>query len=461
MKRPKALGRHGLPTRSSEDYKSPGLKPVQRIDAVAVLTAYFLFTIIVPAGSIIAPLGSLGAPSTLVAVLVLVWWIWDLFHRRTPGQQRVQPVRRAAVVMIVVALIVNRHAWLQPLPADEITPSDTSLVRFLALMGVILVGTDGAPHVERWQVLLRRMSQAAAAVSALALLQFFTRQLWIDMISIPGLTPPAAGGLLVRSGFSRPSGTSTHPIEFGAVLGMMFPLAINRARIARTDRKLAWAAVAVIGLAVLVSVSRTALVCAALGTLLLLPTWPRITRVLGLLAGFGLTAAAAIAVPGLIGTLRGLFSGAGQDSSVLSRATGYAYAQEMFGYNPWLGRGLGTYLPKYYIFDNGYLGLAMEAGVIGVIGFVTLVVTGAIAAACAARSFTRFEDRQMAWALFASVVSGAVAMGFFDIFAFPQSAACLALVVGLSGAAYRLAREPASQTDEFNSSPGGSLGIIR
>ncbi len=413
-----------------------------RVDATSVLTAYFVFTMLVPAGAKVAALGSLGAPSSIVAVLVLIWWVWDRFHQYEPGQQQPQLVRRAAIVLIVVALVVHRHAMMEPLPTDEITPSDSALVRLLALMGIVLVASDGITDMDRFHLLVKRLTITAGAVSVLALLQFFSGQLWVDRISIPGLTPTITEDLVVRGRFLRPSGTSTHPIEFGALLGMMLPLMLTRALLAQTGRALAWGSVGAASLAVLVSISRTALICSAVALLILLPTWPRRVRRLGLVGAAVALAAASLAIPGLFGTLRGLFLGSPGDPSVASRTAGYAYAQEMFSQNPWFGRGIGTFLPKYYIFDNGYLGFLMEAGAVGVLALVALLSLAMLSAFRSARLFVRPQDRQLAWALLASVIAGSIALAFFDLFSFPQAAACLAIVLGLSGAAYRLSREP-------------------
>ena len=74
---------------------------------------------------------------------------------------------------------------------------------------------------------LRRLAFAAGLVALLGLAQYVTGELYVDRIRIPGLTAGTEGWTLgSRSGFSRPSGTSMSPIEYGVVLGMMLPLAI-------------------------------------------------------------------------------------------------------------------------------------------------------------------------------------------------------------------------------------------
>jgi hypothetical protein len=47
-------------------------------------------------------------------------------------------------------------------------------------------------------------------------------------------------------------------------------------------------------------------------------------------------------------------------------------------------------------------------------------------------------DRSLAAALLASVAAGACSLAFFDTFAYPQSAGCFFLLLGMAGAMRRL-----------------------
>jgi O-antigen ligase len=398
---------------------------------------------IVPSGAVIGSLGSIGAPSTILAIVVFVWWMWHHVHRAWVGQQAPQWVRRAAILLIFGILTVYRHAAMGPMVSDEIQPLDTGLIRFLALMGVILTASDGISSVERWNSLMDRMASATVMVSLLGILQFLTGELWIDRIPIPGLTNAGAEGLIVRGAFLRPSGTSRHPLEMSAALGMMLPIVINRARFSSRGRIQAFGGVGAVLFVVLLSVSRTALICTVVAIVILVPTWPRATRRLAIVWSVVLLAGASVAIPGLLGSLRSLLGGSADDPSVASRTSGYGYALEMFLQNPWLGRGYGTFHPRYHIFDNGYLQLLMETGGVGVGLFLLLLLLAIFSAHRASKLFSAYRNKEMARALVASVSTGAVSVAFFDLFAFPQSASCLVLSIGLSGAALRLARADA------------------
>ena len=83
-----------------------------------------------------------------------------------------------------------------------------------------------------------------------------------------------------------------------------------------------------------------------------------------------------MAVPGLLGTLTGLFTGISGDSSAQSRTDSYALAAAFISRRPIFGRGFLTFLPSYRILDNQYLGLAIETGVVGVATLLFLFLCG-------------------------------------------------------------------------------------
>ena len=87
-----------------------------------------------------------------------------------------------------------------------------------------------------------------------------------------------------------------------------------------------------------------------------------------------------VSVPGLLGSIQGLFSNAGKDPSIASRTGSYDIAGQFISSSPIIGRGFGTFLPKYWILDNAYLGLMIEAGAVGLLSLLTLIVCGLVSA---------------------------------------------------------------------------------
>lgn len=411
------------------------------LDVTAVFTGYLLFLFAIPATMIVESLGTLGAPATILSLFALVWYLWYHLHRSEGLQGGASPVRRAGIVFMLVMLLVYAHAMTTFIPGAEVTNADTSLLRILGVIGIMLVLSDGTNSVERWHVMLGRMAWAGAIIAVLALVQFVTGQLWIDRISIPGLTPPdMPGGIGGRGQFARPSATATNAIEFGAVLAMLLPIAFTHAQTATRHRVRAWIPVALMAFASLISLSRTAIICVVIGMAILVPAWNRRARIqVAIAAPFALVAAG-VAVPGLLGTLKGMFLGIGEDSSVASRTESYGVAFAYVARHPILGRGYNTFLPQYWILDNAYLQILIGTGIVGLLALLWLAFSAARSALLAQRTFAERRDQLMARSLLAGVVAGSVSLFFFDAFSFPQSAGVLMMVFGLAGASQRLAR---------------------
>lgn len=424
----------------------------------AVFTGYVILLFAMPATLIVESLGTLGAPATILCELALLWYLWHHLHRDAEHPAAgASPVRRAGLALILVMLLVYGHAMTTFIPGDEITNADSSMLRIIGLLGLMLVACDGINTVDRWQVLMRRLAIAGACLGVLAIAQFFTNQLLIDHISIPGLTnsSTATDTVATRGAFTRPSATATNAIEFGSVLAMLLPIAFTNAQTARRHKVWAWVPVVLMGFSALISLSRTAIICVALGMAVLVPAWNRREKIaLAILAPFAVLGAGA-AVPGLLGTLKGLFLGAGSDSSVSSRTQSYGVAWSFIQRHLFLGRGYGTFLPRYWILDNAWLQLLIGAGVVGVITLLVLIGSACTSALRAQRIFQASAaahggDRRnalLARSLLASVVAGAVSLFFFDGLSFVQCAGCFMILLGMAGASLRLARVSTSSTD--------------
>lgn len=433
----------GMGTPAWVDLNGPPTRAARRrgFDAPRFLTFYLVVLLAVPSPMIFAPLGTVGSPAMLLALVAFVWWAWHHLHRGRLLSFTAHPVRMAALGFLLVLLLVYGHAMTQPLPLDEVTPADSGIFRMLGMMGLVLLAHDGITRIDLWHRILHRLAVAGGLIAILAIVQFATRQVLVDQLPLPGLTtPPSIFGVLDRAGLGRPIGTATHPIELGAVLGMILPLAVTDARITRGSRWLAWSIVALMGLAIMLTLSRTAIISLVLGVAILMPAWSKWSRIWFVLAAGVAGIAAGAVIPGLLGTLRGLFLGAATDPSVLSRTQSYGVAWEFITQNPWLGRGYGTFGPKYWIVDNLYLQFIIEAGIVGVLALLALLLSTMWAARTAALTFSKRAERELARALLGSVVAGAASLAFFDAFSFPQSAGLLFLMVGLAGAGFNLAR---------------------
>lgn len=410
------------------------------IDGASVLSVYIVLLLAIPSPMVVPALGSAGAPSSLWAVGCFGLWLWFQVHGANNLDGGRQPVKTAALVWLLVMLAVYAHAMAKPISGDEISPADNGLLKLVGLCGVLLVANDGIPSFGRHRAIVRRLVLGAGIVAMLGLIQYATKQVIVDRISIPGLASGNADwSLAERSGLARPSGTATHPIEYGVVLTMILPLAITYALRSPTHKWLYRAILAAVSFAVFLSISRSAVLCAVVALLVLGATWRWATRIGALVLILVFSAIVYVTVPGVLGTLTRLFTGVSGDPSVASRTGSYDIAFGFIADSPILGRGFGTFLPKYWILDNGYLGLLIEGGIVGLGGLIALIITAMMAARQARALVVGEFDRDLAQALLASVCAGACALAFFDTFGFPQSAGTLFLILGLSGSLLRLA----------------------
>ncbi|HEX5918583.1 MAG TPA: O-antigen ligase family protein [Nocardioides sp.] len=428
------------------------------VDAAALVTAYVCLLWFIPSPMVVSALGSAGSPATLFGIAIFLYWAWHTVRRSEPSDGRVRPVRAAMLGLLVVMLGVYAHAMAGPLPGDEISTADSGLLRLISLAGVVLLACDGITGYDRLVTVLRRLAFAAGLVALLGLAQYVTGELFVDRIRVPGLTAGTEGWTLgTRSGRIRPSGTSMSPIEYGVVLGMTLPLVTVCASVQSRYRWLFRAMLVAMIASIFFSMSRSAYLCALAGMIVLAMSWDLRRRLRALAFLSVVSAVMYVTVPGLLGSIQGLFSNAGEDPSIASRTGSYDIAGAFISSSPWVGKGFGTFLPKYWILDNAYLGMTIESGLIGLLALLTLVVAGLVSARQARRTLQAEQDAgraagfdagreehvQYAQAVLASVAAGACGLAFFDAFAFPQTAGCFFLFIGLAGAMRRITRPSA------------------
>jgi hypothetical protein len=426
------------------------------IDGLTVLSVYLVLLYAVPSSLTITALGSAGRPASLWALASTMWWCWYQLQRHASAPTRAQLVSRALLLFLAVGIASYAWAMLRGLPVDEVSPADNGLLRLLAWAGILLVANDGLTSAAEFRLLLWRISWAGALLAVLGILQFLTGSSLLDWISLPGMSSDLAGlaGLDARGGFTRASATASHPLEYGVVLCVAFPIALTLAMEDYSrSRSVRWIPAGVIAVASVLSVSRSALIGLVVGVLVLLPTWSRASRALFGALGSALVVIVGILVPGLIGTIRGLFAGITTDPSAVSRTSSYEAATELIGRFPFVGKGFGTLLPRYHIFDNQYVLLGIELGLVGLAAFLALFICAIVSAASArARAFTSL-DRQLSQSLIAGIISGAVLLAFFDGLSFPMAAGTVFLVLGLCGSARRLLGESWLPSDSANRNP--------
>jgi O-antigen ligase len=425
----------------------PLLTHAPRVDAVTVLTVYLAVLYVVPSDRIVPALGGAGSPSIWCGLGAFIWWCWFHLQRQQPAFVfRARPVATSQILFLAAVLASYVIAMTRPLTSSEANGADLGLIRLAGFAGILLLAHDGIPNTTRLLDFLRRLVIAGGLMGALGLLQFATGQSLLDNLSIPGLTPTQPySSVQDRSGFARAAGTAMHPLEYATVLSLILPIAITLALNDKHRNLLGrWAPVATIVIALALSNSRSALVGLVIGVLVLVPTWSWATRIRAAVAGAVLLAAVYALVPGMIGTLRYLFSNIADDPSAQSRTSGFDLVTEFFLLNPFLGRGFGTFLPVYRILDNQYLHLLMEVGLVGLCSLLTIFIASAASAFIARRYTLDPLLNQLGQALVASICAGGTLTVLFDAFSFPMAGGSLFLLCGLCGAYWVLIRQDSS-----------------
>jgi len=410
-----------------------------RVDAVGWLTVYIVLLLFIPSRLIVGTLGSAGAPSMLFGIGSLALWVFGYLGaaRRIAGES--QPIRGALGLLLFCVGVSYALAMTGPISGDEVSPADVAVLALLSWSGTLLLTHDTVHDRSRLETLLWRFVLCGGLIAVLGLIQVATRQLWVDQLAIPGLTSSGGYGLNTRGGYPRPAGTAIHPIEYGVILAILLPLALH-VGFHQTYRPIVirWFPAAALAAIIPLTSSRSAYLGAAIGLVLCLFGWSRSRRlrVLGI-GTVGILTMVVIA-PNFVSSVTTLFTGAGDDPSVASRTDSVPLAMEFLAQHPWFGRGLGTFLPKYRIFDNQYLLLLVTIGAVGTAAFIALGVTATVTTLRLGSTVRDEGTRDLAIALSASIVAGFSCLFMFDAFAFPMTMGTLFLTMGIAGALRRI-----------------------
>lgn len=421
---------------SSFRRKIPGNHPRPAFDAVAYLTVFLILTCAVPSYLTIPALGSVGRPTTLWGIAGLFWWGLYRLGRPEPIKTGSRGFRLAILSFVICVLISYAQASFRGLPPAESSVADSGLLRMAGWVGVALVANDGIGTMERLRTLLERIAIAGGLMALLGLAQFWTGNSLIDWMSIPGLTVGQdVASVQNRAGFARAAGTATHPLEYGVVLCMALPISIAMA-LTKVHRVVIGPVLYIVATAaaLYLSVSRSALIGACVGIIVAGKGWTGRVRRRALFMTLAGGVAAFFVIPGMTGTIRGLFMGVGTDASTLSRTNSYDLALSIANRNPFFGRGFLTLLPEYVILDNQYLGILIELGYVGLSVTGILFVFSLWVAARAGNRAVEIESRIIGFSIAASMTSGITVFAFFDGLAFSMSAGFLFLITGVAGA---------------------------
>jgi O-antigen ligase len=437
------------------------------LPAVIFVVGYAGLRLCIPSQLVLRPLGAAGSPASLWGICALVWWVVTTVGGKNPvrGLTGIRLGFGALTLAVLTAYAAgNLTGWYAPpsirqatdefwtlLPATVLEITDTmisaadrGLMSFAGWLGILLITADGLRSRNDLERLTTWLVRFGAFVALLGIVQYFTEIDIAGLFRIPGLSANSEFGEVVsRSVVNRVSSTATHPIELGVAMAALFPLALHHSLHARGDgRSLrAWIPTALIGAVIPMSVSRSGILVAGVACLVLFLGWPRGWRVRALIVLPFAAVAMRLLAPGLLGTIRSLFANLDADPSVSGRTDDYAVVLQLYAENAIFGRGLFTFVPRYYrILDNQLLMILIELGVVGLIVTVFAVGTAFFGALGARRRTRDPLLRHLCLAIAASISGLVASYATFDAWGFPITAGLSFLLFGMAGCAVNLAR---------------------
>ena len=413
-----------------------------RVDVASMLSVMICLLYLLPAILIVPNMTYAGRPALLVAMLLWCWWLLAHLNPRLV-MTGPQPLRWVAGAFLLSTLLSYIAGLQRGLPTLEMNAQDFAILQTFEFLGVVLVAADGIPNWARLHGVMRVLLYCSAFMAFTAFLQLILRIDVTRYLVIPGLQLKGElAGLGDRGGggLFRVSGTATHYIELSTVMAMAVPFAIHYARFAkgRRERRLFGTIAVLTGASVPIAISRTGFVALAAVLLVMVPMWRwRLRYNLLVVAGI-LTGVLSVVKPGLIGTLRVMFTGADNDPSIQGRTDDYASVAQWFTQRPWLGRGPRTLIPELYrVLDDQWLYSLVTGGIIGVLALAALHITCVTLAVKAMRRSTSLEDRHLCAALISAQFASVIVGFTFDSMSFTTFSTLLALMSGFCGAVWR------------------------
>ncbi|WP_405422306.1 O-antigen ligase family protein [Streptomyces erythrochromogenes] len=431
--------------RSAEDSGGPGRSGRRRsrgrrVDATALLTGYLALAFYIPSNLTLPGLGGVGTPANVFALLALFWYLatW-LAGRIRPASGTRLP--RVAMWLLTVSVLASYIANAgRGSVRKELLGADRGLIALLVWVSLVVLVSAGIQDRARLDVLLRRAVVMGTVVAAIGFYDFFTATNIADSISIPGLSSSVPQiTTLDRGAFTRPRSTTAQPLEFGGMLALLLPFAVQQAfdpvrRHLKAWRR--WAPVALMGGALPLTVSRTSIIGALIVILVMVPRWKPQRRWTAIGVLVGAVACFKVIIPGLIGTITALFASflSNSDSSTQARTVKYSAIVPYLDERPLFGRGLGTFIPELYFFtDNQYMLTLAEMGFLGLLVLLFLFLTGIHQGGAIRRLAVGESDRELGQAFFASALVALVVSATFDALSFPMFAGMFFLTIAAGG----------------------------
>ena len=428
---------HRLTPRSIDPERS---KP--RFDAVSLLTIFIVLLYGISARQVVPGFGAIGTPAMLLAMTTPLVWAAGWVLPDAGLERGRHPMRPVILLLLCYQVLSFAVAMSRPVTELERTGSLRALLVSFAMAGVALLAADGIKRDKRLDTLLRRLAGAVTFISVMAAVQFFFR---VPLqFRIPGLTwlRDSIGGLGGGRGVTRVMGTTLHPIELSVVAGALLPLVLHFALYSETPRQRRnfSVAAAFVALAMAMSVSRSGLVALVVSMAVLMLGWSWRRRFNAAMISLAAIPVVWATIPGLVGTLVGLFTGTDSDPSVQARINRAPRVMSHIRERPWLGLGNGTWsVEDYFLIDNEVFVTTLEMGLLGMILVTGVIITGLVTS-LAVRHLpgTSEAESHRAQAVTASIAGLAISILTFDAFHYRILTGTLFMLFGVAGALWRM-----------------------
>lgn len=434
------------------------------LDAGAVLFLTASAGILISSPQVLPGLASIGRPVTVLGLMVTAGWAVAKLHPRLVVRGP-QPLRWAAAIYLAAMLCSYASGFIRGLPPVEANAADRTMIIAIVYVGVALMCADGLANRNRLDELLWGLVGLGTIMALIGHIQFALSVDLVAYLQLPGLVDhqEAIESRARGDSFFQVASTAAHYIEFSTVMALLVPFAIHIARFGRSPlaKQTATICAVLIAAAVPVTLSRTGFAGLAVGMLVMGFFWDMRTRFnIGVFA-VGLTAVLMVVRPGLLGTLRSLFTSASSDPSVQGRTEDYGPAFAYVAEHPWFGRGIGTFIPTLYRFiDNDWLVHLITVGYVGTAAYAAWHLTAISLAWAALRRSERPEDRHLCVCLIAAQLTAIVVAFFFDALAFSTHTTVLAILTGAAGAMWRFTH-PSRQVRSSSPRLGPPSGLLR
>ncbi len=415
----------------------------RKVTTLGLLVVFLTLQFLIPARLVISGMGAAGRPSVAIGILLAFLWTLSAVrpHQLPGGRQPIRWVVGLYVATQLLGYVIGFDRLPSPLEASA---ADRWLIFIVAMAGLSLAVADGVRTRADLDRLLRLLVALGATMSIVGILQFFRVADLTQYIKIPGLRLNAsliAVGARGATDLARVAGTASHYIEFGVVLALLLPIALHYAFFSPPGRTKfwRWLMVALVGFSIPLSISRSATLTVAVTFLFLAAIWPWRHRYNAFVVSIAAIAVFRVINPGVLGTIRSLFTNADNDPSVQDRIARTDYVMQLWSVRPWFGRGAGMVTPEQYILlDNQWFGTLLAGGVVGVVVLLLYFFIPYVMARCIRLRGQDQETRHLAQALAVTMPAAVLCSGTFDSFSFPTWTGVMSVLVGAIGALWRL-----------------------